>query len=66
MDELGADWCAENAKTVVNWLEEGARIEGYPFIRPAAYLLVSMAIRRAKKHERTEQSRTSIQTEARD
>jgi hypothetical protein len=49
MDRRGPDWCAENGDFILHHLERQARRRGLPFLRPAAAILVRLAIRRARR-----------------
>jgi hypothetical protein len=49
MDIRGADWCEANIDTIVGWLREEATKRGLPFLDAAGRLLVSRAIRNARK-----------------
>ena len=49
MDARGAEWCAENIETIVEWLKEEATKRGLPFMTMPAKLLVRRAIANARK-----------------
>jgi hypothetical protein len=51
MDRMGCDWCEQNAKTIVGWLQEEHTRQKIllPFVPMAAEQLVRLAIRRARK-----------------
>lgn len=49
MDKEGPDWCEKNKETIVIWLEEEAKRRKLPFVRVLARLLVSRAIRSARR-----------------
>lgn len=60
MNKNGCDWCEENEDKVLQWLEEGAKRNNVPFIRPVAKWFLKKAIRRARKKEQA-RARTSGQ-----
>ena len=51
MNKEGCDWCEENEETILQWLQEGAKRNHVPFIKPVAKWLLKKAIRRARKKE---------------
>ncbi len=51
MNREGCDWCLKNIETIIGWLEAEHKAQkvNIPFIGSAAYLLIRVAIRRARK-----------------
>lgn len=41
---MGPDWCEENLETIVDWLRDGAKRRGLPFIEFIARRLIKQAI----------------------
>lgn len=53
MDKGGPNWCHQNMKPIIDWLEQGAKEAGVPFSRVAAWPLVELAIARSRATEIT-------------
>ena len=49
MDKKGIEWCEENQKIILDWLEEEAKRRRLPFLRFGAKKILNLAISRAKK-----------------
>jgi hypothetical protein len=49
MDRGGPEWCRANLEHITDWLAEEAARRKLPFVRTAARLLVTRAIRNAEK-----------------
>lgn len=49
MDAKGCDWCDENSETISGWLQDEASKRGLPYSRTAGALIISLAIRLARK-----------------
>jgi len=49
MDKKGIEWCEENEKIILDWLEEEAKKRRLPFLRFGAKKILKLAISRAKK-----------------
>lgn len=55
LDRQSIDWSEANLALIVSWLAEEAAKRGLPFLDLAGYLLVKLAIRRAKKRHSLDQ-----------
>ena len=52
MDKMGVEWCEQNKAEIVGWLREEAKRRKLPFLDAAGYMLLNLAIKRAKKANR--------------
>ena len=52
MDERGIEWCEQHKAEIVGWLREEASKRNLPFLDVAGYMLLNLAIKRAKKANR--------------
>jgi len=48
MDIRGPEWCESHRETILEWLREGAKKNGYPFSKWIANRLLNRAIRQVK------------------
>ena len=51
MDEKGCEWCEEHIDEIDGWLAEEAGKRKLPYLSLAGRLLISLAIRRARKKD---------------
>jgi hypothetical protein len=51
MDEKGCDWCEAHIDEIDGWLAEEAKTRKLPYLSLAGRLLISLAIRRARKRD---------------
>lgn len=51
MDEKGCDWCEAHIDEIDGWLAEEAGKRKLPYLSLAGRLLISLAIRRARKRD---------------
>ena len=52
MDKMGVEWCEQHKAEIVGWLREEAKKRKLPFFDAAGYMLLKLAIKRAKKANR--------------
>jgi hypothetical protein len=51
MNWLGLEWCQNNQKIILGWLEQEAKNRKVPFIQPVVKLLLKKAINNYKKRK---------------
>jgi len=49
MNKWGPDGCSEHMETILGWLEQEAKKRNLPFVKSAAKVMVTLAIRRSRK-----------------
>ena len=52
MNWLGLEWCLNNQKIILDWLQQEANNRKVPFIKPVVNLLLKKAINNYKKQTR--------------
>jgi len=48
MDSRGPDWCQDHIEDIVGWLGQESARRSLPFNRPAARILIRLAIRKSR------------------
>lgn len=54
MNQKGVQWCESNKETILRWLQEESKKKKLPFIRTAAFSLISIAIYKYKRRKAKE------------